>query len=114
MIGTDSAKSKSSSKDSKPDSSGLLLNARCQGNFIENVPLALLVASMVEMNGGNRQWLTAALATLLFFRIVHVETGLRVPGNKGWGRPVGYFGTMGWMLGMSSYAAWLVSSYWGM
>jgi len=113
MIGTEPSKTKASSKDSKSDSNSLLLNSRCQGNFVENVPLALLLASIVEVNGGSRRLLTGSLGALLFFRIVHVEFGLRVPGNKGWGRPLGHFGTMGWMLGMSSYGAWLVKSYWG-
>ncbi|OCT53799.1 putative membrane-associated protein in eicosanoid and glutathione metabolism protein [Cladophialophora carrionii] len=117
MIGTDT--SKKASSDSKPksgqsDGHALLVNARCHGNFIENVPLALLVASIVEMNGGDRQVLTGSLAALLFFRIAHVELGLKAERALGWGRSVGYFGTLSWVLGMSTYAAWLVKSYWGL
>ncbi|EXJ64345.1 hypothetical protein A1O7_00681 [Cladophialophora yegresii CBS 114405] len=116
MIGTDT--SKKASSDSKPTSSqsddrALLVNARCHGNFVENVPLSLLVASIVEMNGGDRKVLTGSLAALLFFRIVHVEFGLKAERSMGSGRPVGHFGTLTWVLGMSTYAAWLVRSYWG-
>jgi uncharacterized protein len=117
MMGIDSSSGKPSS-DSKPKSnqsptaSDLLVNARCHANFVENVPLALLVASLVEINGGNKQLLTSALSALLFFRIVHAEFGLRQKASMGWGRPVGYFGTLGFVFGMSSYAAWLVRSYW--
>ncbi|OAP59186.1 hypothetical protein AYL99_06484 [Fonsecaea erecta] len=90
----------------------LLVSARCHANFVENVPLALLVASVVEINGGNTWVLTGTLAALLLFRIAHVEFGLRAKDSMGWGRPVGYFGTLGFVVGMSSYAAWLGRGYW--
>ena len=90
----------------------LLIIRRSHANFVENTPFALLIASFVEMNGGNRRFLTVSLAALLFFRIVHVEFGLRAKNSLGWGRPVGYFGTLGFVAGMSGYAAWLVKSYW--
>ncbi|KIW88762.1 uncharacterized protein Z519_10809 [Cladophialophora bantiana CBS 173.52] len=113
MGATDSATKNSRSSASKPDSSkDLLVSARCHANFVENVPFALLVASLVEINGGDRRVLAASLAALLFFRIAHVEVGLRAKESMGWGRPVGYFGTLGFVAGMSSYAAWLARSYW--
>ncbi|OAL26246.1 hypothetical protein AYO22_04424 [Fonsecaea multimorphosa] len=112
MMGTDAAnkssKSSQSSSALKPDySNDLLVSARCHANFVENVPYALLVASFVELNGGNTRFLTASLAALLFFRVAHVEFGLKAKDSMGWGRPVGYFGTLGFVVGMSSYAAWL-------
>jgi uncharacterized membrane protein YecN with MAPEG domain len=115
MIGTDV--SKKSQADSKPQSpqagdQGLSVNSRCHGNFVENVPFALLVASIAELNGANSQVMVASLATLLFLRIVHVEFGLRAERSMGWGRPVGYFGTLLWHLGMSGYAAWLATGFW--
>ncbi|KAJ9607450.1 hypothetical protein H2200_008523 [Cladophialophora chaetospira] len=115
MIGTDT--SKKSSSDSKPKTSSsaeqeLIVNARVHANFIENVPLALLVASVVELNGGNGKVIGTALASLLFFRIAHAEFGLRAERAMGWGRPLGYFGTLAWVFGMSTYAAWLVKGYW--
>ncbi|OAG43523.1 hypothetical protein AYO21_02109 [Fonsecaea monophora] len=131
MIGTDAAanttiatttattnKSQSSSTttstpSTSPDPShSLLISSRCHANFVENVPIALLVATFVELNGGNKWALTGSLAALLFFRIAHVEFGLRAKDSMGWGRPVGYFGTLGFVVGMSSYAAWLASGFW--
>ncbi|KAI4158940.1 MAG: hypothetical protein LQ342_006973 [Letrouitia transgressa] len=92
----------------------LTLAARCHGNFIESVPLALLVAAITELNGGSRAVLNYALATLFALRIVHAEFGLRKGGEAmGWGRPVGFFGTMSWFAGMTGYSAWLVKGYWG-
>lgn len=101
------------SKETSKPATGLLVASRSQANFVENVPLALLVASFAEINGGDRRVLTASLAALLFFRIVHVEFGLKAKDSLGWGRPVGYLGTQGLIVGLSAYAAWLVKSYWG-
>lgn len=95
------------------ESNSLLVASRCHGNFVENVPLALIVTSFVELNGGNTVFLTGALLLLLFFRVVHVEFGLRAKNSLGWGRPVGYFGTLAYVTGLSTYAAWLSKSHWG-
>ncbi|KAL2426097.1 hypothetical protein ABEF95_010884 [Exophiala dermatitidis] len=91
----------------------LLIATRSHANLVENVPFALLIASIVELNGGDRRALTASLAGLLLARIVHVEFGLRAKGAVGWGRPVGTLSTLGIIVGLSSYAAYLVKSYWG-
>lgn len=91
----------------------LQLAARCHCNFIENVPLALLLAAVVELNGGDRKVLNTALGALLFVRILHVEFGLKVPGNNGFGRAVGFFGTQSYLAGMAGYATYLVKGYWG-
>lgn len=119
MVGTDTSKAKAKS-DSKPKSNhspaaeqALIVNARCHANFVENVPIALLMAAIVEMNGGDKQVLTGALGALFCFRIAHVEFGLRQEASMGWGRSIGYFGTLGFVLGMSLYAASLVKGYWG-
>lgn len=87
--------------------------ARCHQNFIENVPLALLLAGVVELNGGSRKALNAGLGALLVCRILHVEFGLKAPGNNGFGRAVGFFGTEVYLIGMAGYAAYLVKGYWG-
>lgn len=86
---------------------------RCHQNFVENVPYALLLAGVVELNGGDRKTLNGALAALLLVRILHVEFGLRGPKNMAVGRPIGYFGTQGFIAGMAGYAAYLVKGYWG-
>ncbi|KIW15342.1 hypothetical protein PV08_05388 [Exophiala spinifera] len=91
----------------------LLVACRAQSNFADNVPFALLAAAFAELNGANRRVLTGSLAALLFFRIIHVEFGLKNPNALGLGRKVGYLGTLGFLTGMSSYAAYLAKSYWG-
>ena len=91
----------------------LQVASRCHQNFVENVPFALLLAGVVELNGGNRKALNSALGVLLLLRILHVEFGLLGPKNIAFGRPVGYFGTQGYMAGMAGYAAYLVKGYWG-
>ncbi|EXJ92468.1 hypothetical protein A1O3_01019 [Capronia epimyces CBS 606.96] len=115
LLGDRTAPEKAAS-DPKPkplSTDQLLIATRAHANFVENVPLALLVAALVELNGGDRRILTGSLATLLFLRIAHVELGLRAKNALGLGRPVGTLGTWGFIAGMSSYAAWLVKSYWG-
>lgn len=76
------------------------------------MPLALLVAAMAELNGGGRRVLAGSLAWLLFCRVAHVEFGLRRKNAMGWGRAVGYFGTLGYVAGMSLYAASLALGEW--
>jgi uncharacterized protein len=101
------------------DADGLKGNAlykatRCHQNFAENVPLAFVLAAVAELNGGNRKILSGALSALFVLRILHSEAGI-LSGKEGMGngRPIGYFGTLGTMLGLAGYAAFLVKSYWG-
>ncbi|MCJ1465416.1 hypothetical protein MMC07_004034 [Pseudocyphellaria aurata] len=91
----------------------LELESRSHGNFVENVPFAFVVAAFAELNGANRKVLNYAYATLLFLRIAHVELGLKVPGNMGIGRPVGFWGTQTFVAGFAAYGAYLVKDYWG-
>ena len=96
-----------------PGKNGLFLATRCHQNFLENVPLALVLAATAELNGGNRQYLTAALGSLLALRVAHTELGLRRQDAMGVGRPIGYFGTLAVQVGLAGYAAYLVKGYWG-
>lgn len=95
------------------DADALQLASRCHQNFIENVPFALFLAAVVELNGGNRKALNSALGVLLALRVLHVEFGLLGPKNIALGRPIGYYGTQAYLAGMSSYAAYLIKGYWG-
>jgi uncharacterized protein len=87
---------------------------RCHGNYTENVPFALLLGAIVEMNGGNRRVLTGGLAALLVGRLLHAELGLRSENAMGQGRLVGHVTTLSFILSMGGYAAWLVKGYWGL
>ena len=89
------------------DTDPLLVARRSHGNFIENVPLALLMGAIVEMNGGDRRVLSGSFAALLLFRMLHVELGLRGENAMGPGRSIGHMGTMSFTLGMAGYAAYL-------
>ena len=40
-------------------------------NFVENVPLALLLIALVEFNGASKTWVHALGGVLLIARIVH-------------------------------------------
>lgn len=81
-------------------------------NFTENVPLALVLAAIVELNGGSRKALTYTLSALTAFRILHAEFGIMGEGHMGNGRPIGFFGTQGIVLGLAGYAIYLVQGYW--
>ena len=96
-----------------PASDPLTVASRCQGNFAESVPLALFLGAVVEMNGGNRKVLTGGFAWLFLARLLHVELGLRGEKAMGNGRVVGHMGTIGFIVGMGGYAAYLVKGYWG-
>ena len=97
----------------KQNGDELFVAGRAHANFAENVPIALFLASVVELNGGNRKALSWSLAILLLSRILHVELGLMGPGSMSTGRPIGYYGTMGFIGCMGGYAAYLVKGYWG-
>ncbi|ETN45492.1 uncharacterized protein HMPREF1541_09324 [Cyphellophora europaea CBS 101466] len=96
FIGSTSKASTGPSDGSDP----LELATRCHGNYTENVPLALLLGAIVEMNGGNRRVLTGGFAALLLARMLHVELGIRGKGGMGPGRAPGHFMTLGFITGM--------------
>ena len=91
----------------------LEIAVRSHSNYVENIPMALLAAAIVELNGGNRKLLSGGLAALLLFRILHVEFGMRSPQANAPGRLIGHLGTAGFLGGMSAYATYLVKGYWG-
>jgi uncharacterized protein len=86
---------------------------RCHANYLENIPIALMTAAIVELNGGNRKIINGGLAALLLFRILHVEFGMRAADTNGPGRVIGHLGTAITLNGMAAYAVYLVKGYWG-
>ncbi|RYP63481.1 hypothetical protein DL771_009274 [Monosporascus sp. 5C6A] len=111
FLGDNSAKDGGSAQSQKTNK--LFRASRCHVNFLENVPMAFILAAVVELNGGNRKALTGALGSLFVLRVLHSEFGLLKEGGKGQGRVVGYLGTLGIQLGLAGYAAYLVKGYWG-
>ncbi len=61
---------------------------RAQGNFIEYVPMALLLLAVAEHNGASPTWLHALGAGLVVARLIH-PTGLRPVGGPNVARVVG-------------------------
>ena len=54
-----------------PGDTNLLVADRRHMNFVESVPLALLLIALVEANGGPKGWVHALGAVLLVARIIH-------------------------------------------
>ncbi|ORY12707.1 membrane-associated, eicosanoid/glutathione metabolism protein [Clohesyomyces aquaticus] len=84
---------------------------RAQLNFIENVPLALIVAFLAELNGANRKYINWGLGALFAFRVSHAELGMVMAKGFGYGRAVGYYGTEVVVAGFAGYLAYLVKGY---
>lgn len=70
----------------------LLLAMRRHGNFIEYVPLALILIGLLEFNGVRTEAIHALGGGLVVFRILHA-TGLKADTIAGWGRAIGAGGT---------------------
>lgn len=67
----------------------LMRRIRAHGNFIENVPFALLLLVLLELNGLAAPWLWAFGGVLLLARIMHA-VGLSRSAGKSFGR---FYGT---------------------
>ncbi|KAI6086249.1 membrane-associated, eicosanoid/glutathione metabolism protein [Hypoxylon rubiginosum] len=91
-----------------PSYGPLQLATRAHQNFAENVPLALVLAAVAELNGAEPGRLATGLAVLFGLRVLHAEFGLNRPDALGIGRPVGYYGTMAWVGWLAGWSAWLV------
>ena len=112
-IGTQTSLAHSSSTPPPPGTNDPLLAAfRTQANFAENVPLVLILAGLVEANGGSKAVLTALLGVLTVGRVMHGELGLMTKNAGGIGRPIGFFSTIGVTFSLAVYGAWLSRLYW--
>ena len=75
---------------------------RRHGNFVEHVPLLILLMAIIEINGGHSVFLHVMGVTLVICRIAHpiglhydrVQTPLRVIGPVGTGLITGLLGLM--------------------
>ena len=61
---------------------------RAQLNFVEQVPLTLLMIGLVELAGNGGAWLAPAGAMFILGRVAH---GIGMDGNFKAGRPIGMF-----------------------
>ena len=71
----------------------LLLAMRRHGNFVEFVPLALILIGLLEMNGVGATAIHALGAALVLARVCHA-TGLKADTLAGPTRAIGAVGTM--------------------
>lgn len=84
--------------------SGLAVAMRRQANFVEQVPLALLLFAVIESNGAPAAWLHGLGLTLLISRIVH-PFGLKPDYMRVRARFLGAFGTLLVVIGEIATAA---------
>jgi uncharacterized membrane protein YecN with MAPEG domain len=98
----------------RPDVDPIYTMVRAHGNFIENVPMAFVLAAVAEMNGGSSRVLNSMLAAFLVARIAHAEGRVgKDAKTAGAARSVGVFGTLSVLSGLAVYNGILVWSYWG-
>lgn len=85
----------------------LLMRAmRVQGNFVEYVPLALLLLLVLELNGVSPLWLNAAGSSLFASRLLHAW-GLSRSSGRSFGRVAGMAGTWSVLLGLGLAGIWI-------
>ncbi|MEC7644180.1 MAPEG family protein [Idiomarina sp.] len=70
---------------------------RAHGNFIEYVPLMLLMLALIEFNGVGSTWIYALGSALTIARIAHA-VGLSSNAGVSWPRSVGVLGTFSVLL----------------
>ncbi|KAF2722037.1 hypothetical protein K431DRAFT_284244 [Polychaeton citri CBS 116435] len=88
----------------------LLIATRVHANLLENLPLTLLLAASVELNGGSKRNLARILLAFTVLRVSHVIGLTKAAASF---RATAYFGTTGIQLGLAGWSAMLVKSYWG-
>ncbi|KAF2738250.1 hypothetical protein EJ04DRAFT_429256 [Polyplosphaeria fusca] len=85
---------------------------RCVVNFIENVPMAFILAILAELNGADRLYINYGLGALLALRISHYELGLMQSKSQGLGRLLGYYGSQAVIATLTGYVGYLTKGYW--
>ena len=76
--------------------------------------MAIILATVAELNGADKKVLSCMLASLVAFRVAHVEMGmLATKDAAGLGRFIGHLGTQSVLIGLVGYTAYLVKGYWG-
>jgi uncharacterized membrane protein YecN with MAPEG domain len=86
---------------------GLTVAMRRQANFVEQVPVALLLFVALELNGASALWLHSLGVALLVARIVH-PFGLEFANSKRIPRFIGAAGTLVIMLVAIGKLLWQV------
>lgn len=84
----------------------LMRKIRVHANFVEYVPLALLLLALLELSGLSAIWLWSLGGILLFARVLHV-IGLSQRSGYSFGRFWGTLLTWGVLMAMAAAGLWL-------
>lgn len=90
-----------------PENMELAERVRIHQNFLEYVPLALIMMGLIEINGGNTTFLYVFGVVLVISRIAHA-IGLKHDNMAHPGRVIGAGGTALMSLVAAIYAIWMV------
>jgi uncharacterized membrane protein YecN with MAPEG domain len=90
-----------------PENMELAERVRIHQNFLEYVPLALIMMALIEINGGNTTFLYVFGVVLIISRIAHA-IGLKHDNMAHPGRIIGAGGTALMSLVAAVYAVWMV------
>lgn len=90
-----------------PQNMELAERVRIHQNFLEYVPLALIMMALIEINGGNTTFLYVFGIVLVISRIAHA-IGLKHDNMAHPGRVIGAGGTALMSLVAAVYAIWMV------
>ena len=91
----------------EPQNMDLAERVRVHQNFLEYVPIFLIILAAVELNGGSSNWLHGTALLMVAGRIGHA-IGLKHDNMSHKGRLVGMLGTLGATLILCGYGLWLV------
>lgn len=90
----------------EPTNWELATRVRVQQNFLEYVPMMLILMGLIEANGGNRWFLYAVGDLLILTRIAHA-VGLKHDDMANKWRGIGAGGTALITLASAIYALWI-------
>ncbi len=90
----------------EPVNQELAVRVRAHQNFLEYVPMMLIMMGMIEINGGSRTFLGIVGLLLVIARIAHV-VGLKYDNMAHKGRFIGAAGTALITLVTIAYGLWL-------
>ena len=89
------------------DDEALAVAMRRQANFVEQVPIALVLLAVLELNGASAVWLHGLGGALLLARIVH-PFGLEMAESRRLPRFAGALATLAVVLVAAGKALWQV------
>lgn len=71
-IGSSKGKRVNAGSENPDDPDPLFLATRCFKNYLETVPMAMIISLLAELNGGSRRVLNYALGALFLAKVAHM------------------------------------------